>query len=149
MLGAIKSEIRDIKAASISFVLVLGAAIIGLVWLSIAAVMAIRPYVPQGSAAAIIGAIGLLPLLLSMLVGFIKRAAKREKREPPALSHMLSGPAPELSNITRVAERWATRNPLYAILIATIAGVLASRFPFALALFAQILLDMDERGSST
>lgn len=117
--------------AGAGFIVILALAVIGFVWLSLAAVSALRVQFGQGPIPElIIGALCLTPLVVFL----IRQRTKAKAEHELALSSQT-----ELAHISQIAQGMVEKSPLTALAIAALAGVLAVRFPSALTLLLQVL----------
>ena len=138
MLGEVTARLRGARSAIVGWGLCLAAAALGLVWLSIAAVQYLAAWVDPRGAAALIGALCLLPLAVAAL------RANGQKPEAPAPQPLQAGlygadPTSQYAFIAKAAEKLVDRSPLTALAVAALAGLLAARVPAALGLLLQIL----------
>ena len=138
MLGEVTARLRGARAAIVGWGLCLAAAMLGLVWLSIAAVQFASAWIEPRAAAALIGLLCLTPIAIAAL------RANAQKPEPPAPQPVQTGlygadPTTQYAFIAKAAEKLVDRSPLTALAVAALAGLLAARFPAALGLLLQIL----------
>lgn len=126
-LGAMRTPI----AVGLLFV---ASTAIGFVWISIAAV---------AGAAAMLGpiwapaAVGLM--LLAPLAIFVAIAWKNNRQRQAALILGVAGNDAALSAIAAAAHKMIDKSPLAALALATMAGVIATRYPAGLTLLANVL----------
>lgn len=111
---------------------VLGA--VGIVWLSIAAVESAAAVLGPVWAAAIVGALLLAPLAIIALMAWTR---ERRRRAEPLLS--ANGADAALATISAAAHKMIDKSPLAALALATLAGVMATRYPAGLGLLANVL----------
>ncbi|MBI1250287.1 MAG: hypothetical protein GC189_02300 [Alphaproteobacteria bacterium] len=136
MWGSIAAQLREARSAIVGWSLAVATAIVGVVWLSVAAARALEPHLPPGAAATVVG----LALLAPLLCALVAAQFGNKRHDPPALQGLAGGAQePQLAAISRAAERLVEKSPLTALAIAALAGLLAVRFPAALTLLIQIL----------
>ena len=137
----IGEKLRSAAAAGGALALAGAVAVVGLVWLSIAAYFLLSAIVPPAGAAAIIGAAALAPCLVLLL-----RQWPRAKLEPePAASLDPDGSA--LVRLAQSAAVLAEKSPLLGAALTLGAAFLAARSPSTSPLAAHMLAEAVERWS--
>lgn len=131
------TRIRGAQIAGAGFVLALGACVVGLVWLSVCAVDIVTASMGRVSATALVGVLFCAPLVLILILKNTKQQ-KESAAQAFAQTHHPSVDD-QLMQLTRITERFVERSPLVAVAIATLAGIIAVRFPAALSLLIQII----------
>lgn len=123
-------------------------AVLGLVWLSIAAWGWLALTVSQPLAAAITGATFVSISLFAYLVSRSTKGDPETKNEVPHTDKM-TGSDEVVSRGMRIAERMAPDSPLAALLVALLAGLGSVSLPAALNPFLIKIMDDVENSSDT
>jgi hypothetical protein len=129
---------KDLQIAGVGIFLTLAGAVIGMVWLSVALERALSGPVEPAGAPALVGIVFMLPLLIGLGILMAKRPSHAMQAAASSEHH---GAIPQLS---RAVRDLAQKSPLSAIALAALAGLLAARFPAALALLVQAFPLRDE-----
>lgn len=108
---------------------VLGA--VGIVWLSIAAVESAAALLGPVWGPATIGAALLAPAALAVLLSWAK--ARQRQAAPPTADG-----AAALKAIAAASHKMIANAPLGALALATLAGIMATRYPAGLTLLAEV-----------
>lgn len=116
---------------------VLGA--VGIVWLSIATVESAAAMLGPVWAPAVVGAAMLAPLGILAFMAWLKA---RRSAAPPLQG--AAGADASLAAIAAAAHKMIEKSPMAALALATLAGLLATRYPAGLSLLANVL-SADER----
>lgn len=116
-----------------------GLALIGMVWVSIAAVGALSRMVDPAAAQAIVGLALIAPLVIVAV-----RQRKAKPAPAPAAAYATSQGAEDLQTasmlrITQLMDEHGAQSPLLSTGVALIAGILAVRMPSVLPIFVQVL----------
>lgn len=130
---------QTMKGAVLGGALLVASAGMGLAWLSIAAV---------GGTAAVLGlfwarvVVGLL--LLSPLAVFVLFVWLRDQKRQDLAPVAGIGTDAALTTIASAAQKMIEKSPLAALALASLAGLIAARFPAALTLLANVLKEYDQ-----
>lgn len=128
--------------AGVGIFLVLAAAVVGLVWLSVGLERLFADNGESVSAPMLVSGIFILPLIIGLLL-MVSRG-KTQSIAPVAMPLE----AGAMSQLSRAVRDLSQRSPLAAVALAALAGFLASRFPAALTLLAQAFQLQDEHGKA-
>jgi hypothetical protein len=139
----ITDRIRSAASESIATAAWAALALIGAVWLSIAAVSALAQATSPVAAQALIGAALIAPLLVVTL-----RAKLSKPAQPQPQAFASSEQDVALLHLARTAERLAEKSPLASAGLALAAGLLASRAPTVLPIILHVLTMALDRWSA-
>lgn len=125
----INNQLKELRSSIIGLVLLLGAAIIGLIWISIGIYGLMTAWLGPVWGPLLLGVIFLLPVVVIVLVNFFSK---------PAPPQPLSYSEDSMANIAKLTESLSGQSPFVATSVAVIAGVIAARFPALLTVFIQL-----------
>lgn len=134
-MGIFSRQIHDVKKAGAGYALALAGALVGLVWATIWLDRLLTLWLGPVWAPLIIALVFFIPLL----VGVVLKDKRKADEKPAAAPALLASVDDQLSELTKTAEGLVEKAPLVAIALAALAGLLAARFPSALALLVQIV----------
>lgn len=130
MLDAVLARARSASGALAGVIFTLASAALGLVWLSIAAVQTLALSFGPVAAAAVVGAVLMLPALVTTVL------RKSTDRSGLAMTTAVGPTGPlqaQLDAATQLAGRVAQDSPLFALGFAHLCGVASVLAPAALA----------------
>jgi hypothetical protein len=137
ILGAIGRTWREVRAASAGVVILLAWAMIGFVWLSVALANYLAQFLLPAAANAVVGAVFLAPLAIAALVHLL--APKRARASEPVDLLKTPDQTQGYAEFSGIVQNLAEKSPLTAIAVASLAGLIAARFPAALTIAVQML----------
>jgi hypothetical protein len=134
----ISRRIKQAAAAGSAMAMALTLALLGFVWLSIAAYTALATWMAPAGAMVVVGLTALLPLLVLM---FRPRPEKREEPEPSETDHDISAVARLAHSASLIAER----SPLAGVALTLGAAFIAARSSTTAPLAVHMLAEAVER----
>jgi hypothetical protein len=142
-MSPIGDHLQTMRGAILGGALLVASSAAGLVWLSIAVVGGIAPTLGQFWASVTAGFLLLSPLGIFTLIVWLRD----QQRQSAALA-VSAGDDTALGTIVAASQKLIEKSPLAALVLASLAGLTAARFPTALTLFASVLKEYD-RSSET
>ena len=136
----IGEKIKHAAAASGALALAGTIALLGLVWLTIAAYLWLSTVVVPAAAAAIVGGVAMLPAL-----GALLRLWPHAKPEPEPIAAAIDHDASALLKLAQGATILAEKSPILGAALTLGAAFVASRSPVTSALAVQMLAEAVER----
>lgn len=137
----IGDKLKNAAAAGATLMLAAAVAVLGLVWLSIAAYTLLAEVVPPASAMGIVGGVALLPCLLILI-----RKWPQPKPEPEQQSHTKIDPdASALVRLAQGATILGEKSPILGAALTIGAAYMASRSPVTSTLAVHMLAEAVER----
>jgi hypothetical protein len=135
-------KIKSAAAAGGAMALGAAVALLGLVWLSIAAVTALSKVTTPVAAMCIVGAIAMTPMVVMLLR---HRPASKEKEPPQPEPVQAAEEAAAVIRLAHSAHMVAERSPLAGIALTLGAAFLAARSPSTSPLAMHMLAEAVER----
>ena len=134
-------------ARAVSSLALAAVAMLGLVWLSIAAASWLAGWVAPPLAAAITGA----SILAAASILFVRIKSQQAEAKANKTAQAATSPGTDdlISRATRIAERMAPESPMAALTFALLAGLASVSIPPTLNPFLGKILDDVEKASDT
>jgi hypothetical protein len=130
----IPAQILAMRAPIAVGLALVASATIGLVWISIAVVESAAAMLGPVWAPASVGLVLLAPLAIFATISW-----RNDRRRQAAPILGVAGNDAALSAIAAAAHKMIDKSPLAALALATLAGVVATRYPAGLTLLANVL----------
>jgi hypothetical protein len=130
----LKPTIDSVKSAAIRILVMGGAALIGLTWLSIGIFGFLSNLTGPNLAGLILGALFLVPTGLILLVN-----GHRAKQEVGSRPQAFAGQTQSHDPLVDIIESLKGRSPLVIASLSVVTGLIATRFPQFLTVFSQAL----------
>ena len=126
-------QLQELRSTIIGLALLLGATIIGFVWISIGIYQWLTSCVGAVWGPIVLGLVYFLPIII---FAFMKAFVRPPAPKTPAYGDHVDT---TVLNISKVFENLSGRSPFLVASAVIIAGFLATRFPALLTVFTQIL----------